>query len=253
MGDITPYARLAGVYDELVVDPCYSDWADFLDALWADDPAGRLVGPRRVLRHRPADRRAGRARLRPRRRRRLAGDARAGAHAARARRPAARGDASRPARRGDVRRGGVHLRRPQLPHARRPAAAAWPRSPRTCAPAAGWSSTSTPTSPCRSSSSTPSSRASRTATASSSPTTSTPSPARASPTWTSPPRSRRSPSRSGTASTCTATSRSGRRCADAGFTDVTVVDEYTLVPAIGVDDAGHLDRPPDRTRAGAAS
>jgi len=33
MGDITPYARLAGVYDELVVDPCYSDWADFLDGL----------------------------------------------------------------------------------------------------------------------------------------------------------------------------------------------------------------------------
>ena len=34
----TPYSRLAGVYDELVVDPCYSDWADFLDRLWADDP-----------------------------------------------------------------------------------------------------------------------------------------------------------------------------------------------------------------------
>ena len=38
MGEITPYARLAGVYDELVVDPCYSDWADFLDELWAEDP-----------------------------------------------------------------------------------------------------------------------------------------------------------------------------------------------------------------------
>jgi SAM-dependent methyltransferase len=38
MGDSTPYARLAGVYDELVVDPCYSDWAGFLDGLWADDP-----------------------------------------------------------------------------------------------------------------------------------------------------------------------------------------------------------------------
>jgi SAM-dependent methyltransferase len=38
MGEMTPYARLAGVYDELVVDPCYSDWADFLDELWADDP-----------------------------------------------------------------------------------------------------------------------------------------------------------------------------------------------------------------------
>jgi SAM-dependent methyltransferase len=39
MGEITPYARLAGVYDELVVDPCYSDWAGFLDELWQDDPA----------------------------------------------------------------------------------------------------------------------------------------------------------------------------------------------------------------------
>lgn len=38
MGEITPYARLAGVYDELVVDPCYSDWADFVDELWAEDP-----------------------------------------------------------------------------------------------------------------------------------------------------------------------------------------------------------------------
>jgi SAM-dependent methyltransferase len=39
MGEITPYARLAGVYDELVVDPCYSDWAGFLDELWDGDPA----------------------------------------------------------------------------------------------------------------------------------------------------------------------------------------------------------------------
>jgi SAM-dependent methyltransferase len=32
-----PYARLAGVYDELVVDPCHSGWADFLAARWQDD------------------------------------------------------------------------------------------------------------------------------------------------------------------------------------------------------------------------
>ena len=33
----TPYSRLAGVYDELVVDPCYSQWALFLDRTWAGD------------------------------------------------------------------------------------------------------------------------------------------------------------------------------------------------------------------------
>jgi SAM-dependent methyltransferase len=34
------YSRLAGVYDELVVDPCFAEWAEFLTHLWADDPAG---------------------------------------------------------------------------------------------------------------------------------------------------------------------------------------------------------------------
>ena len=33
-----PYARLAGVYDELVVDPCFALWADFAEGAWADDP-----------------------------------------------------------------------------------------------------------------------------------------------------------------------------------------------------------------------
>lgn len=33
----TPYSRLAGVYDELVVDPCYSQWAVFLENAWAGD------------------------------------------------------------------------------------------------------------------------------------------------------------------------------------------------------------------------
>jgi SAM-dependent methyltransferase len=33
-----PYARLAGVYDEIVVDPCHGRWADHLARLWADDP-----------------------------------------------------------------------------------------------------------------------------------------------------------------------------------------------------------------------
>ncbi len=31
---VEPYARLAGVYDEIVVDPCYSRWADFLVDRW---------------------------------------------------------------------------------------------------------------------------------------------------------------------------------------------------------------------------
>jgi len=35
-----PYSRLAGVYDEIVVDPCYPLWAEFLLDLWADDPQG---------------------------------------------------------------------------------------------------------------------------------------------------------------------------------------------------------------------
>jgi len=36
MGD-TPYARLAGVYDDYVVDPCHASWADFLEDLWSGD------------------------------------------------------------------------------------------------------------------------------------------------------------------------------------------------------------------------
>lgn len=40
MTQVEPYTRLAGVYDELVVDPCYSSWADHLDRLWSADPAG---------------------------------------------------------------------------------------------------------------------------------------------------------------------------------------------------------------------
>jgi predicted TPR repeat methyltransferase len=38
-----PYARLAGVYDELVVDPCHSDWADFLQRMWAEADVRRVL------------------------------------------------------------------------------------------------------------------------------------------------------------------------------------------------------------------
>ncbi len=31
------YSRLAGVYDEIVVDPCYADWAGFLHRRWSGD------------------------------------------------------------------------------------------------------------------------------------------------------------------------------------------------------------------------
>ncbi len=34
------YSRLAGVYDEIVVDPCYDRWAAFLHDLWSADPDG---------------------------------------------------------------------------------------------------------------------------------------------------------------------------------------------------------------------
>jgi SAM-dependent methyltransferase len=34
MNEVAAYTRLAGVYDEIVVDPCYPRWAEFLDGLW---------------------------------------------------------------------------------------------------------------------------------------------------------------------------------------------------------------------------
>ena len=39
MRHVEAYSRLAGVYDEIVVDPCYGQWASFLDALWSADAA----------------------------------------------------------------------------------------------------------------------------------------------------------------------------------------------------------------------
>ena len=40
MSGADPYARLAGVYDEIVVDPCYGRWAAFLHELWTADATG---------------------------------------------------------------------------------------------------------------------------------------------------------------------------------------------------------------------
>jgi SAM-dependent methyltransferase len=44
VSQVEAYARLAGVYDEIVVDPCHGAWASFLDGLWrADEPGIRNV------------------------------------------------------------------------------------------------------------------------------------------------------------------------------------------------------------------
>ncbi len=40
MRDVEAYSRLAGVYDEIVIDPCHDRWASFLHELWDSDPAG---------------------------------------------------------------------------------------------------------------------------------------------------------------------------------------------------------------------
>ena len=40
MGQVAPYTRLAGVYDQIVVDPCHDRWASFLHELWSADPGG---------------------------------------------------------------------------------------------------------------------------------------------------------------------------------------------------------------------
>ncbi len=37
---VDAYSRLAGIYDEIVVDPCYDRWASFLHELWQSDEAG---------------------------------------------------------------------------------------------------------------------------------------------------------------------------------------------------------------------
>jgi SAM-dependent methyltransferase len=37
---VEAYSRLAGVYDEIVVDPCHGRWASFLDEIWGGDADG---------------------------------------------------------------------------------------------------------------------------------------------------------------------------------------------------------------------
>jgi SAM-dependent methyltransferase len=40
VGQVEAYTRLAGVYDEIVVDPCHGAWASFLHELWSGDEHG---------------------------------------------------------------------------------------------------------------------------------------------------------------------------------------------------------------------
>ena len=40
MSQVEAYTRLAGVYDEIVVDPCHGAWASFLHDLWVSDELG---------------------------------------------------------------------------------------------------------------------------------------------------------------------------------------------------------------------
>ena len=40
MRPVEAYSRLAGFYDEIVIDPCHDRWASFLHELWSADPEG---------------------------------------------------------------------------------------------------------------------------------------------------------------------------------------------------------------------
>jgi SAM-dependent methyltransferase len=40
VSEVPSYSRLASVYDEIVVDPCYDRWATFLHDFWQSDPLG---------------------------------------------------------------------------------------------------------------------------------------------------------------------------------------------------------------------
>ena len=40
MTQVEAYTRLAGVYDEIVIDPCHDRWASFLHELWSTDRQG---------------------------------------------------------------------------------------------------------------------------------------------------------------------------------------------------------------------
>ena len=86
------YSRLAGVYDEIVVDPCHDRWAAYLHELWSADPEGVRSVLDLCCGTGLLARRAHRARLSRRRRRRIRGDAGARPPAARSRGELVAGD-----------------------------------------------------------------------------------------------------------------------------------------------------------------
>ncbi len=43
MRQVEAYSRLAGVYDEIVVDPCFPSWAEWLDRRWRTDGVHRIL------------------------------------------------------------------------------------------------------------------------------------------------------------------------------------------------------------------
>ena len=142
---VEAYSRLAGVYDEIVVDPCHGQWASFLDELWSADPegvravldlccgTGLLAGELIARGYRVVGVDASEAMLA------LARE-RLGPEVVLSRMtlPELTVDAR-------LRRGGLHARRLQLPHPGRVAADDGQRWPVASGPQVGSSSTSTPT------------------------------------------------------------------------------------------------------------
>ena len=119
---VEAYSRLAGVYDEIVIDPCHDRWASFLHELWSADPegvrsvldlccgTGLLAGELIARGYRVVGVDASDAML-ALARERLGPEV-----------GVEPDDAARPDGRRRLRRGGLHVRRPQLPHSGRAAA-----------------------------------------------------------------------------------------------------------------------------------
>ena len=142
---VEAYSRLAGVYDEIVVDPCHGRWASFLHELWSRGPGrrplrarlccgtGLLAAELIALGYRVVGVDASEAML----------------ALARERLGPGRGvepdDPARPDDRRRLRRGGLHVRRPQLPRPGRAWVRRWPPWPTGFGPPGGSSSTCTPT------------------------------------------------------------------------------------------------------------
>ena len=142
---VEAYSRLAGVYDEIVVDPCYDRWASFLHELWSTDAegvrtvldlccgTGLLAGELIARGYRVVGVDASDAML-ALARERLGPEV-----------VLSRTTLPDLAVEGRLRRRGLHVRRPQLPHPGRAAADAGRGGRLAFGPPVGSSSTCTPT------------------------------------------------------------------------------------------------------------